>query len=358
MRLGLLQGGVVVVLAVAFAGCGPGGNGSPYSGAPATSSSPSSSGPSSSAPSAPPPPAPPPPSTPPPPPPPPPPPATSPEDPGIVFPADNPWNTDISAFPVHPLSDTYIASIGAAKGLHPDFGSDPLGGIPYVFVKGTQATVPISFTYADESDPGPYPIPSDAPIEGGSAATGDRHVIVLDKDNHKLYEMFNSFPDSTTGGWKCDSGAIFDLMSDALRPDGWTSADAAGLPIFPGLVRYYEAVTKGEIKHALRFTVSKTQKGYIHPATHYASASTSPSLPPMGLRLRLKASVDISGFPSEVKVILLALKKYGMIVADNGSDWFISGAPDSRWSDDSLSKIKTVMGSDFEVVDTGPILTK
>ena len=190
-------------------------------------------------------------------------------------------------------------------------------------VSGTQKKVPVSFDYADKSDPGPYPIPSDAPIEGGPSSDGDRHVLVLDVDHQVLYELYAAYPQSD-GSWQAGSGAVFDLGSNALRPAGWTSADAAGLPILPGLVRYDEAVTDGVIDHALRFTVARTQKAYIYPATHYASDSTDPDLPPMGLRVRLKAGFDISGFSPEVQVILQALKTYGMMVADNGSDWYVS----------------------------------
>ncbi len=269
-----------------------------------------------------------------------------------IFPPDNPWNTDISGYPVHPSSDNYIASIGVDKGLHPDFGTVWEGGpngIPYVLVSGDQPKVSVIFQYADESDPGPYPIPDDAPIEHGD----DRHIIVVDTSNHLLYEVFDAH--KTSQGWTAGSGAIFDLTSNKLRPDGWTSADAAGLPIFPGLVRY-EEVQKGQIDHALRFTVSRTQQGYIHPATHYASDSANPNLPPMGLRVRLKADFDVSGFPPEVQVMLRALKKYGMFVADNGGDWFISGAPNENWDDEKLSTLSRVKGKDFEVVDTGPII--
>ena len=223
-------------------------------------------------------------------------------------------------------------------------------------VSGTQPKVPVSFTYADESDPGPYPIPPDAPIEGGSSSTGDRHVLVIDRDNWKLYELYASYPHSP--GWTADSGAIFDLKSNALRPAGWTSADAAGLPIFPGLVRYDEVVGRKAIHHALRFTVQKSRHAYVSPARHYASSNTSTSLPPMGMRVRLKASFNISSYPANVQVILNALKTYGMIVADNGSNWYISGAPDSRWSDDELSTLKLVHGSDFEVVKMGTIITQ
>jgi hypothetical protein len=275
-----------------------------------------------------------------------------------VFPPDNPWNTDISKLPVHPNSANFVSSIGADKPLHPCFGPPYEGrpnGIPYSFVKGDQPKVPVTFVYPGESDPGPYPIPEDAQIEGGGEAEGDRHVLVIDTDNLKLYEIFHSF--RAGEGWKADSGAVFDLKSNKLRPETWTSADAAGLPIFPGLVRYDEVVEKGEINHALRFTVSRSQRGYIHPATHFASRSKDPNRPPMGLRVRLKADYDISGFPKEAQVILRCLKKYGMIVADNGGDWFVTGAPDPRWNDDVLNTLKRVKGSDFEAVDTGPVVT-
>jgi hypothetical protein len=269
------------------------------------------------------------------------------------FPADNPWNTDISAAPTDPNSSNLLASIGLATGLHPDFGTVWNGapnGIPYVLVGGSQARVPLTFDYADESDPGPYPIPPDAPIEGGAASTGDRHVLVVDTDAWRLYETWNSQPQNGGATWHAGSGAVFDLSSDALRPAGWTSADAAGLPIFPGLARYDEAVEQGVIAHALRFTVQHTRQAYVPPARHWASSSTSPDLPPMGMRVRLKASVDLSGFPPAVQVILTALKKYGMFVADNGSNWYLSGAPDSRWSDADLATLARIKGSDFEVV--------
>ncbi|PKL76829.1 MAG: hypothetical protein CVV27_08310, partial [Candidatus Melainabacteria bacterium HGW-Melainabacteria-1] len=210
--------------------------------------------------------------------------------------------------------------------------------------------------YGDESDPGPYPIPADAPIEGGANATGDRHILVIDRDNQKLYELFYAFPDGS-GGFRAASGAVFDLNSNALRPAGWTSADAAGLPILPGLVRYDEVVEQGEIRHALRFTASRTRRAYIHPARHYASSNTSASLPPMGLRVRLKASVDISAYPASAQVILRALKKYGMILADNGSNWYVSGTADARWNDSEMNTLKNIRGRDFEVVETGPVIT-
>ncbi len=276
-----------------------------------------------------------------------------------IFPANNPWNQDISKCQVHPNSANFVKSIGADKPLHPDFGTVYEGapnGIPFVVVKGTQKMVPIHFTsYASDSDPGPYPIPDNAPVEGGPTGTGDRHVLVVDEDHCKLYELFSAH--KVANGWEAASGAIFDLKSNKLRPLGWTSADAAGLPIFPGLVRY-EEVKKGAINHALRFTVENSQRAYILPATHFASSKTSVSLPPMGLRLRLKASYDISKFPKDAQIILTALKKYGMIVADNGGDWYLGGAPDPRWNDADLATLKQVKGSDFEAVFTGPVQTK
>jgi len=281
----------------------------------------------------------------------------------LPFPADNPWNTDISGAAVDPGSAALIASIGLTTGLHPDFGSGTYQGatigIPYVVVAGTQLLVPVAFVaYGDESDPGPYPIPATAPIEGqtadGSAFGGDRHVLVIDKDLNRLYELDNGFPQAG-GGWQADCGAVFHLDSDTVRPSAqpdWTSADAAGLPIFPGLVRYDEASSSAGIRHALRFTVNSTRKAYVPPANHWASSSTSANLPPMGMRVRLKASFAIpAGFSPATRAILQALKTYGMMVADNGSNWYISGAPDSRWDNDSLvSQLAQVPGSAFEVV--------
>ena len=272
-----------------------------------------------------------------------------------IFPSDNPWNRDISNDPVDPNSNNYIAHMnGNTKFLHPDFGSNPTYGIPYTVVPGSQTKVPMTFDYADESDPGPYPIPPNPPIEGGNQSSGDRHVLVLNKDNCLLYETWDSH--FVGPGWHCGSGAIFNLRSNSLRPDGWTSADAAGLPILPGLARYDEAVTMGEIKHALRFTVQSTQRAYIHPATHYASSNTDSNAPPMGLRVRLKANYDLTRFTGASRVILTGLKKYGMFVADNGSDWFITGATDSSWDDEDLNQLKTVPGNAFEVVQTGAII--
>ena len=293
-----------------------------------------------------------------------------------IFPPDNPWNADISDYCGDPNSAAYIGSINQNKQyLHPDWGTDPTYGIPYVVVPGTQPLVSVVFNqYADESDPGSsgagcttsvtsgcYPFPPDAPVEGGSSSTGDRHVLTLLADSaHNactLYEVWEGVKDSHDNNWTAANGAIFNLKSNSLRPDGWTSGDAAGLPILPGLARYDE-VAAGKITHALRLTVSKTQAGYIHPATHFASSSTNASLPPMGLRLRLKASFDLSPYTGQSLVILTALKKYGLIVADNGSSWYITGAPDSRWNDDDLDQMKQVPGSAFEVVSTGPILTQ
>jgi len=276
-----------------------------------------------------------------------------------VFPADNPWNQDISALSVHARSDEFIDAIGRDDHLHPDFGTfyegDPIG-IPFVVVGAGQEKVPVSFLYDDESDPGPYPIPPDAPIEGGPDADGDRHVIVLDETDCVLYELFDAHPSGD--GWEAGSGAVFDLISNELRPDFWTSADAAGLPIYPGLVRYEEVVDSGAIDHALRFTVSETQRGFIHPATHFASDSTDPGLPPMGLRLRMRAGYDCGAYSTEVQVVCTALKRYGMLVADNGSDWFITGSHDPRWDDEALGDLKRIPGGAFEVVDTGePVIT-
>lgn len=277
-----------------------------------------------------------------------------------LFPADNAWNQDVSAEPVDPNSANLIASMGLGTSLHPDFGTVWNGapnGIPYVVVSGAQGRVPITFTaYGDESDPGPYPVPADAPIEGGPNGTGDRHVIVIDRDNWKLYELYRAFPSGA--GWNAESGAVYDLNSNALRPAGWTSADAAGLPIFPGLVRYDEVFGRREIMHALRFTASRTRRAYVAPARHFASSNTDPNLPPMGMRVRLKASVDIASYSPAMQVILRALKKYGMILADNGSNWYVSGAPDPRWNDSELNTLKGLKGSDFEVVKMGTVVTQ
>jgi hypothetical protein len=267
-----------------------------------------------------------------------------------LFPADNAWRRDVSADPVDSNSAAWVASIGAGAHVHPDFGSDPSYGIPYVVVPARQPKVPVTFTaYGDESDPGPYPIPSNAPVESGS----DRHVLVASGDCH-LYEMFDAAPDGH-GGWNAGSGAVFDLRSDRLRPDTWTSADAAGLPILPGLVRRDE-VAAGQIDHALRFTASRTQRGFIHPATHQAGSTTDPGVPPMGARFRLKASFDLTPFHGAARVVLDCLRRYGMFLADNGSNWYISGATDTGWDDTDLNQLKSVPGSSFEAVASGPVL--
>jgi hypothetical protein len=270
-----------------------------------------------------------------------------------IFPPSNPLNEEISRAPVDPRSAEYIAAIGLAGHLHPDFGTNPSYGIPYTVVGARQQKVPIRFTeFGEESNPGPYPIPADAPVEG-TGEEGDRHVLVLQRGSCKLYELYASR--RAGAGWEAGAGAVFNLRSNALRPEGWTSADAAGLPIFPLLVRYPE-VRAGQIDHALRVTVTRTQRGYIHPATHFASSDSDPSLPPMGLRLRLKAGFSLAGFHGESLIVLRALKRYGLIVADNGSSWYITGAPDPRWNDENLEQIKRVPGSAFEAVQTGPVL--
>lgn len=275
------------------------------------------------------------------------------------FPHGNPWNTPIDDLPVDENTTDYLESIGLDKHLHPDFGYSKSGltpGIPYVVVGKKQPKSVVRFEYPGESDRGPYPIPADPPIEGGPQSDGDRHLLIIDRDAWKLYELFAARREG--GEWAAGSGAMFDLNSNKLRPAGWTSADAAGLPIFPGLVRYDEVVEQQEIRHALRFTVRKTRRAYIAPARHWASSHTEARLPPMGLRVRLKASYDISGFPPNVQVILRALKKYGMLLADNGGDWFITGVPDARWDDDELGTLKRVKGRDLEVVETGEIVTR
>jgi hypothetical protein len=266
----------------------------------------------------------------------------------------------VSASELHPSSDAFIDSIGRDTTMHPDFGTEWEGapiGIPYVVVAG-QAMVPIDFVaYGDESDPGPYPIPPNAPVEGGDASDGDRHVLVVDGEACLLYELYRAFPVNGGERWEAESGAIWNLNMNDTHPFGWTSADAAGLPILPGLVRYDEVMEKGEVNHAVRFTVSQSQAGFIAPAVHYASNDTSASLPPMGLRVRMKASYDCSAFTSEVQILCTAFKKYGLIVADNGSDWYVSGAPDPRWNDDALRDLGQIPGDAFEVVYTGDVQT-
>jgi hypothetical protein len=272
-----------------------------------------------------------------------------------IFPSDNAWNRDVSQLPVHPNSAAYINSIGTDENVHPDFGTEWEGapiGIPYVNVDANTPKVAIDYmAYGEESDPGPFPFPLDVPIEGGPDSEGDRHAIAVDLDNCKLYEIYRAF--QVGDHFEADSGVEWDLTQNDSHPPGCTSADAAGLPIFPGLVRYDEVVDQGAILHALRFTVSRSQKAYVAPATHYASSDTDASLPPMGLRVRMKASYDCSGYSAEATVVCTALKTYGMILADNGSNWYISGAPDARWSDDNLGDLKQIPGSAFEAVDTG-----
>ena len=270
-----------------------------------------------------------------------------------VFPADHVWNTPVDHLPVHPNSEAWIQRISLEKGLHPDFGSGTWEGkrigIPFNVTDGSAPRASFTFDYADESDPGPYPVPEGARIEEGD----DHHLLVLDASSCTLYELFNVR--RTASGWAAGSGAVFDLGDYALRPDGWTSADAAGLAILPGLVRYDE-VASGEIKHALRFTADWTSADHLWPARHHAPTG-EPEDPPMGMRVRLRADFDTSGFSPEVRVILKALKKYGMILADNGSDWFISGEPDERWNNDVLvGELYRVKGSDFEVVDTSSLM--
>jgi hypothetical protein len=278
-----------------------------------------------------------------------------------VFPADNAWNRDASRDLVDPLSTAILRRVGLDKPLHPDFGTVYDGhpnGIPYVVVPGGQPRVPVRFQYADESDPGPYPIPPDAPIEGGPQSDGDRHVLVVDRDHGKLYELFSARRAADGRGWSASSGAVFDLDSNAVRPAGWTSADAAGLPIFPGLVRYEDVVSKGVVSHAFRFTVVRSRRGYIPPARHFASPHRDVDLPPMGMRVRLKALYNLKPFPPQARVILEALKTHGMLLADNGGDWFLSGAPDPRWDDDDLATLKRVKVRDFEVVRMGEVTTR
>jgi hypothetical protein len=270
-----------------------------------------------------------------------------------IFPADNAWNQRVDTAPVAANSAQLISSIGLSTGVHADFGSGlwdggPIG-IPFDVVSKATPRSRVRFGYADESDRAKYPIPKTVHIEGGAQSDGDRHALLVDKSACKLYELFDLRRSGSA--WTAGSGAIFDLRSNKLRPAGWTSADAAGLPIFPGLARYDE-VARGRIDHALRFTASRTRQQYVYPARHYASSAEDPALPPMGLRVRLKASVDISSFPRQARVVLQALKTYGMILADNGSSWYITGAPSPKWSNDDLHSLGRITGADFEVVDT------
>jgi hypothetical protein len=265
-----------------------------------------------------------------------------------VFPDDNVWNKRVDHLPVHRNSAALKRSIGLGSYLHPDFGSYSGYGIPYNVVGGAQAKVNVRFDYASESDRGPYPIPAKPRIEGGS----DRHLLIVDRDACRLYELFAVR--KVDGRWRAGSGAIWNMRSNALRRAGWTSADAAGLPILPGLARYPD-VARGVIRHALRFTAPVTRRAYIYPARHFASNRTDPDLPPMGLRVRLRKSVDISGFGPQARVVLKALKTYGMILADNGSAWYVTGAPHPRWDDDDLHDLHRITGRDFEVVDTSSL---
>jgi hypothetical protein len=301
---------------------------------------------------------------------------------GQVFPANHALNTSIDSLPVHPNSDNYIASIGASTAIHPDFGTyydeRPMG-ISYNVVGAGQALVPLTFEY--ESDPGPYPIPIPPLVEGLNTYTddynGDRHILVIDTSTHLLYETWYTwpsghsmpdpedwytYPPSNSVNWWAGSGAVFDLTSNDLRTDGWTSGDAAGLPIFPLLIRYDEVeralATDGVIHHTIRFSTQATQKAYIWPARHFASSSTDVNRPPMGLRFRLKADVDISGFSSRMQVILLTMKKYGLIVADNGGNWFFQGTHDDRWDDEEINSLKNLHGRDFEAVDISPWMNR
>ena len=277
-----------------------------------------------------------------------------------VFPASNAWNQRVDRLPVAADSTRIVASIGLDDHLHADFGSGlyegrPIG-IPITVVGAGQKRTRVAFEYADESDQGPYPIPANVAIEGGRNAGGDRHALIVDRDRCTLYELFALSP-RQGGGWRAGSGAIWDLRSNRLRRAGWTSADAAGLPILPGLARY-EEVARGRIDHALRFTVQRTRRAYVFPARHFASDLTDASLPPMGLRVRLKQSYATGGFPRQARIVLQALKKYGMLVADNGSDWYVSGAPHPSWSNEQLHALHRVPGSAFEVVDASRLPPK
>jgi hypothetical protein len=270
-----------------------------------------------------------------------------------IFPETNVWNKRIDNLPLLKDSRTIVNAIGADLHLHADFGSGlweggPIG-IPITVVDSATPQSALDFDYANESDPGPYPIPDDVAIEGGSSADGDRHAIIVDSDSCRLYELYHLYP-----SWSAGSGAIWDLTSNVLRPRGWTSADAAGLPILPGLARYDE-VAAGSIDHALRFTVSRSRRAYIYPARHFASSRTSKSLPPMGLRLRLRKDYFIGSFPPQAQIVLRTLKRFGMIVADNGSSWYVSGAPDPGWDNDDLHMLVKVKGSNFRVVDTSSL---
>jgi hypothetical protein len=272
-----------------------------------------------------------------------------------IFPPDNHWNQRVDRLPVHSRSDAIVRSIGLDRTMHADFGSGlwegaPIG-IPFTTVGKGQRGVRVSFEYASESDRVRYPIPPRVPIEGGRRSDGDRHVIVVDRSRCRLYELFAAYPERAGARWRAGSGAVWNLRSNRLRPRGWTSADAAGLPILPGLARYDE-VRRGRIDHALRFTAERTRRAFVYPARHFASNLTDPDLPAMGQRVRLKRGYRISGFPRQARVVLRALKRYGMILADNGSPWFVSGAPHRGWDNDQLHTLHRVPGRAFEVVDT------
>jgi hypothetical protein len=274
-----------------------------------------------------------------------------------LFPAGSPWHTRVDRLPIAANSSTMVKAIGPEASLEPHFGSGlsardraPIG-FPYTVVSGRQKKVHVTFRYGAE---GTYPIPGSVPIQGGRDSTGDRHAIIVDRDHCVLYELWALYP--ATSGWHAGSGATWNLHSNRLRPDGLTSADAAGLPILPALVRYDE-VAHGAIRHALRFTAPHTRAAHVYPARHDAGDSTNPNLPPMGLRVRLRRDFDVSGYPPQAAVILTALKRYGMLLADNGLPWYVSGVPDKRWNNRELATLSRVKGADFEVVDTSSLPT-
>jgi len=274
-------------------------------------------------------------------------------------PADSYWHARVDTLPRAASSDTYVANAGSGSAVHADFGAGlwdggPIG-IPFTTVGAGQAKVPVTFDYADESDPGPYPVPADAPIEGGAASSGDRHVIVVDRSTCRDYELFAAYPNAGGASWTAGSGAVFDLTSNAMRPAGWTSADAAGLPILPGLVRYDE-VAAGAVDHAIRITLRRTDRRYVWPARHQAG-SNDPTAAPMGAWIRLKPGTDLSRLGPQARVVARALQVHGAIVADNGSSWYVSGAPDPRWDNDDLHTLGTLHGSDFEFVDPSSLIT-
>jgi hypothetical protein len=276
-----------------------------------------------------------------------------------MMPADSYWHANVTALPVLGNSPQLVASIGTTRGMHADFGSGlweggPIG-IPFTTVPGTQPRVPITFGYDDESDPGPYPIPPEAPIEGGAGSEGDRHVLVVDKAACVLYETYDSWPENGGTSWWAGSGAVWDLRSNDLRPAGWTSADAAGLPILPGLV-HFDEVAAGNVQHAIRITAPVTRRQYLWPATHQAGATTNADAPAMGQWFRLRSTVNATEFPEEVRPIIRALQTHGAIIADNGSGWYLSGVPDDRWDNDALRSLRTITGADFEAVDASGLM--